>query len=340
MENVALKRNNALDLGKFIASLFIVGIHTELFISASQGLNFFFTQIVFRTAVPFFLLCSGYFFAIKISQTSDNTIVLLKKSEIKWVKMYVLWAVIYLIAVIPNWIETGWMSLNAFIDWGLAFVKNGSYYHLWYLLCIIYAFPVFYLLLKKCRTSLLIVIMLFLYCIEAIAYGYRGFFANQTLQKLFEIGDWLSYFLAAFTRCLPFLLLGALIARLKTKNIKTGIWAGGLSVSFLGLCAEAYLLKHFEQERFSYIFFTLPVAFFLFMFIKNCNLPDTSKHIYKKMANVSMYIYLVHPLVILILEEYISNSMLLFTVTCILSIAVSVFCVKIKQLWKGKKKNV
>lgn len=335
-----MRRNAALDLGKFIASIFIVGIHTTLFKSVSPEMDFFFTQIVFRMAVPFFLLCSGYFFAQKMEKLGGNTAGLLKNTERKWIGMYVLWAIIYLIAVIPNWIETGWMSPNAFMDWGLAFVKNGSYYHLWYLLCIIYAFPVFYLLLKKCRTSLLIVIMLFLYCIEAIAYGYRGFFENQTLQKLFEIGDWLSCFLAAFTRCLPFLLLGALIARLKTKNIKTWIQAGGLSVSFLGLCAEAYLLKHFEQERFSYIFFTLPVAFFLFMFIKSCNLPDTSKHIYKKMANVSMYIYLVHPLVILILKEYISNSMLLFTVTCILSIAVSVFCVKIKQLWKGKKKNV
>lgn len=334
-----MRRNAALDLGKFIASIFIVGIHTTPFKSVSPEMDFFFTQIVFRMAVPFFLLCSGYFFAQKMEKLEGNTAGLLKNTERKWIGMYVLWAIIYLIAVIPNWIETGWMSPNAFIDWGIAFVRDGSYYHLWYLLCVIYILPVFYLLFKKCSTKILFVLMVILYCAEAVIYGYRGFFIQiPVVQKLLGIYDWLGVFTIMFTRCLPFLLLGALISKWNIRFTQARVSAG-LLVSFLCLCAEVYILRYLGQERYSYVFFTFPLAFFLFVFIKNIRLQETRCHIYQKLANMSMYIYLSHPLVLIVLEERIHNSVILFLITCVISMAISILCVSIKQFWKGKKKK-
>lgn len=248
------------------------------------------------------MVCSGYFFAAKVSKTSENTFTFLKASEIKWIKIYVPWAIIYLIAVIPNWIETGWMSARTFFDWGISFVRNGSYYHLWYLVCMIYVFPIFYILLKKCKPKFLLAIMIILYGIEVLVYGYRGFITISAAQKVFALYDRFGCFTIMFTRCLPFLLCGALISKMKIRLTKTRVGIG-LLVSFLRLCAEVYLLKHFEQEQFSYIIFTLPLAFFLFVLIQNRKLPDTSKRIYQKLSNVSMYIYLVHPLAILFLKR-------------------------------------
>ena len=68
MEKIALRRNAALDLGKFIASIFIVGIHTTLFKSVSPEMDFFFTQIVFRMAVYFFLFFFRCFFSQNMEQ--------------------------------------------------------------------------------------------------------------------------------------------------------------------------------------------------------------------------------------------------------------------------------
>lgn len=36
---------------------------------------------------------------------------------------------IYLFISIPEWIETGWFSAWAFVDWGIALLIKGSYYH-------------------------------------------------------------------------------------------------------------------------------------------------------------------------------------------------------------------
>ena len=55
------QRNAAIDLAKYIASIFIIGIHTGFFSDINQTLAFVFQNIIFRTAVPFFAVCTGFF---------------------------------------------------------------------------------------------------------------------------------------------------------------------------------------------------------------------------------------------------------------------------------------
>lgn len=55
------KRNAAIDLAKYIASILIVALHAGLFQDISSKLYFVTVQYICRFAVPFFLVCTGYF---------------------------------------------------------------------------------------------------------------------------------------------------------------------------------------------------------------------------------------------------------------------------------------
>ena len=54
------QRNAAIDLAKYIASIFIIGIHTGFFSDINQTLAFVFQNIIFRTAVPFLLFARAF----------------------------------------------------------------------------------------------------------------------------------------------------------------------------------------------------------------------------------------------------------------------------------------
>lgn len=50
------------DLCKFIGSLFVVSIHTEIFKSISETFNNYYANFPTRIAVYFFFIASSYFF--------------------------------------------------------------------------------------------------------------------------------------------------------------------------------------------------------------------------------------------------------------------------------------
>ena len=61
-------RNYTVDLFKFISSILIIGIHTNLFVDINDTLNFAVVDIICRLAVPFFAVCSGYFLSKSLAK--------------------------------------------------------------------------------------------------------------------------------------------------------------------------------------------------------------------------------------------------------------------------------
>lgn len=56
----------SVDLFKLIGSYLVVSIHTEIFSSYSENINFYFINIFSRLAVYFFMIASAFFFFSKI----------------------------------------------------------------------------------------------------------------------------------------------------------------------------------------------------------------------------------------------------------------------------------
>lgn len=316
------KRNYTIDLFKFISSIFIIGIHTNLFVDINDALNFAVVDIICRLAVPFFAVCSGYFLSMSLMKNEYGA-KLIKKQEWKLIKIYFFWSVIFLFYSIPTWIKTGWMSFNAFKDYTLAFVTQGYHYHFWYLISLIYSLPLFYLSIRLIKKrKLLFVLMLLLYIIKTLSFGYSRWLPTS-IQTAFLIGSRFSALFNAVFLLLPLLLLGYFISQ---KKISLRLSLAGFIVSFALLTVEAFVLKAFGQESVSFIFMTFPTAYFLFSLILQINW-NLNRNVFTLLGTASLIIYCLHPMIVEIFIDIISSSVLLFLSTAIISVAVALLFV-------------
>ena len=171
--------------------------------------------------------------------------------------------------------------------------------------------------LKKVYLNVIVVV---LWLIEAASTSYR-IFLPSLLKDLFAALDSISAPAQGILRFVPLLLLGVVIQKQKESNVKLNFV--GFSISFILLCGEVYLLKHFAAEGFSYIIFTLLAVYFLFRLVHNFDskirLENTAF-----LANISTTIYCVHPAIILLLNDVfkIDVNMWKFVLTAIISTAI------------------
>lgn len=181
-------RDNTIDIGKFIASILVILIHTTVFDDVGSFIWQF--DAILRLAVPFFIVCSGYYLGKrlqietgKIAKTKFNNDASFSFCK-KMCGIYIIWSIVYLVVLIPNWIQTGWFSPMAFVDWGIATILRGSYYHLWYILYMIYAVVIFEIFLKKLPMRAYPYVIVVLYVIEVGQYGYRCFLPESVPNAL------------------------------------------------------------------------------------------------------------------------------------------------------------
>lgn len=67
MENKGLlKRNNSIDIFRFICAIMVIAIHTHPLIDFHPMLGYVATQVIPNIAVPFFFSVSGFFYIKKI----------------------------------------------------------------------------------------------------------------------------------------------------------------------------------------------------------------------------------------------------------------------------------
>lgn len=325
-------RNVTVDLSKYIASLMVIAIHCDLFYDINTRLNFFTVNILCRLAVPFFAMCTGYFLSSKLSfndkldKTKKNKQIVLKQWK-KLFVLYIVWSFLYCIFSIPNWISTGLFSKRAFIDYGIGAVLHRSYYHLWYLLGILYALPLLYLILRKIKVEFYLLVSGILYFIMVLSYGYRLWLPNA-IQKIFSYMDYYSGIVNAIILLIPFMLLGVYIRRTVKSQNKNSILLGFV-LSFLMLICEATVLYIKGQSKFSYIIFTLPAAYFLFKLIVNSKF-EFQKFNSAYLGSCSLFIYCVHPMILEIFN-FVNNSILKFVIACMISTALGVLYTIVKQ---------
>lgn len=66
-----MERNYSIDYMRVICSLFVIGIHTNVFCEFSETVSTIITQCIGKMAVPFFFVVSGYFYSTKIMPTKN-----------------------------------------------------------------------------------------------------------------------------------------------------------------------------------------------------------------------------------------------------------------------------
>ena len=120
-------------------------------------------------------------------------------------------------------------------------------------------------------------------------------------------------------RMLPLLLTGNIIACKEDYSQKSV--ALGSCLCFLGLTAEVFILRHLGAVRFSYVLFTLPLAYFLFILIKNAKVEVGFNS--RLLAKSAMNIYLLHPAVLGFLKMMgMTDPLALFCLGAILTSSI------------------
>lgn len=280
-------RHLSIDILKVAAAFFVVFIHLDILRELNPTVNHLLINGIFRLSVPLFLIITGYFF------TRIET----GKDFIKWLSrmliLYVVWSIIYL----PFWLgETG--MVTALIN-----IFNG-YYALWYIMGVILAGCLLYLLKDKSGT-ILIFLSVVLYIVGTLLqYAANLNVFSGVISKILAFTPSHRNFLFD---CLPFMTIGLLIRRAGISNVKNyGLLI--VASAFALLIAESYLnLKLFGVDKQLDMMFSLMlISPLLFTYIMKIDILGK----YKRLSSFATAIYLVHPAIIFIGQDYVYDDKL------------------------------
>lgn len=312
-----IKNYGGLDLFRPAAAVLVIAIHTSPLASFTAGGDFFLTRILARLAVPFFFMLTGQF-----STAPDRLMGFLKKMGL----LYFFSSLLYL----PLGIYAG--HYDKLTPTGLLrmFFFDGTFYHLWYFPACVLGLLLVCLMARRFSARLLVFFSLFLYFIGLFGDSYYGIAKQVPVFRDFYEG---LFTVSSYTRngvffapC--FLVMGMLMQKLALPSKKRT--AVGFLLSFCAMTAEAFLLRHFGLQRHDSMYVFLPPAmFFLYRLLSAVSLPSR-----KALRSISLWVYLLHPLFIVIVRAaakllsltafLIDNSLLHFFAVTLLSFAAAV----------------
>lgn len=286
-------KTTALDPFRLLAAFLVVANHTSPLLSLSGAGDFILTHIISRVAVPFFLMVSGYFL-YKYTEKGDNAYIkgFLKKIGLLYIGSMLLF--------LPLNIYAGhYQGENWLIDVVKDVLFNGTFYHLWYLPGLITGSVLVLFLIRWLGLQGTFFVSIFLYLIGLFGDSYYGL-AKQLplLEELYEsIFSVSEYTRNGFFMVPIFLVMGMLIAN-RTKKIKPMNNFGLLLISLAFLIVEGLLLHHYSLQRHDSMYIMLiPTMYFLFLFL--LKLKGKSS---KRIRNLSLLIYIIHPWLIVLVR--------------------------------------
>lgn len=329
------QRNDWVDVLKYVSALLIIAIHCNLFQDVNRTLYFAVVNVICRFAVPFFAMCTGYFLAKK-ERTADNSAAVNRmflRQEKKLILLYIVWSGVYLLWSIPKWINTGWLSAHAFLDYAVGAATKGAYFHLWYLLSLLLALPLLLLCLKKCKPKQMLALAICLYAVKAIQYAYYVFlpaWAGTALTLLYRLPG---LFDAVFC-LLPLLLLGAYCAR---EEVCGSAWKtiAVCSSLLILLISEKLMFTSLGRNDVSYLFLAFPLAYYVFRVVLLIRRPIKNSMLPRRLGAASLFIYCVHPIIIEIIP--LSATLLRFAAAAALATLLGLLYAAVKEAFRKKK---
>lgn len=316
--NKRLDNYKMLDLFKYIASFMIICIHcTQVF--PNETFDFFFRQIVCRIAVPFFFLSSAFFIRKGWNQNPAYLNNYLKKL----LKSYLLWSLVF-IPIGLNWIQQNLTISQELMPVALLFglFHIGTYYHLWYIPAMMFSLYFITKLLKhfSYKTVLTISFVLYLFGSLETYYGFipSGWFKNffdLLISVIFTTRSGLFYGMI-------FVAMGFYIQDnqelLKTKLAKVPMLTLILAILFT---IEGFLFYFVPGLDMNFFVLLVPFSFFFFLLLLSSS--QVIRQDTRVIRELSKYIYFIHPVCVVIVEE-IGNA---FNLPNLSSGLISLFCV-------------
>lgn len=327
MNNYKSSRIDAVDLMKWVCAWMVVTIHTRPFVNYSVCVDLYISQGICRFAVPLFFSASGYLLFRKIrypiitNSTENNKII--RKYILKTCQRYITWSSVYYLFQIQHWAYSGMLTKGFIINQIRLFFLEASYGHLWYLLAMIFAVPVVYLLIGKNKWLHYVVIAAgwSFRCLE-YTYNWTGF--------LYEQFAWIHAncdLVANVLFCaIPMLLVGVLAID-GHKKYDNKAWCSKALFWFVVYFSEltfAFFLSK-EKRHFEFLF-TCPVLIYnIFCWVLTLDYHISKPFIQGIYRYGSEWIYYIHWLVILVFSLFSGDTgMIRFGFVCTVCLLTSI----------------
>lgn len=315
------------DLFRLIAALLVVIIHTSPLSGISETGNFILARVAARIAVPFFFMASG-FFMLDETGSAERIKQFFKRTALTYAAAIILY--------LPVNIYSSYFNMD---KPALQLIKdiffNGTFYHLWYLPAAMLGGWLSRLMINKLGYKVSVGIGLVLYALGLLGDSYYGL--TQTLPAL----NWLyahMFKIFDYTRnglffAPVFFILGGL-SRKTDISRKTSAYI--LVFSAAAMLAEALILRKMDFQRHDSMYIMLiPCVFSLFSLLKSIKGKRS-----KRLRDMSLCIYIIHPMIIILLrfaaktaglKKIISdNALIFFFITALLSCACAYLYTAIK----------
>ncbi len=296
------KPNNGINLFKFFCAFLVVGIHTEPF--GSFGILDSLFGVITRIAVPYFFVCSAYFYFLKGSNTKKL------KNYIKRIfVLYLLWSLIYFVYDII----TSGFTVTLLSDFLQDFFLQG-YKHFWYLQASIVAIVIIVLLdkLTKGNVKAVLGITIALLFVGLIFGTYFPVFSKVGFLDTIGNTWFFNYFGTrnGFLYAPIYMALGYCYAKgFEGFKIKTSFLMTCCMFILLGL--EGVLGVYIVHAEETILWLSvLPLIFFLFDFSRKLDIKADGTFIRK----CSTIIYCFHPLFIRLISGIEMDGMIKFFV--------------------------
>ena len=307
---------NGVDLFKFLFSFPVVAIHAHL-LDGQEGSCVAALQIVENLAVPFFFVVSGFFLGRKISV--GNEFEVYKHYICRFLKMYMIWCFIYLpiniyYELIVYKFSIGFTVFDLIRGW-LLVGENPYSWPLWYLLASAVAVLLIYIFRKfKCRFPIILLCSLVLFVIGYCYTTYHDvlYNLNPFLHNIMVLYD--KTFRTTrngFFEGLTYIILGLLLARWNSKKVACYAFVGGVILSF-----------------FNQTLCLLPLGYGIVGLLIHLQIGG-NKSFFVKFRILSIWVYLLHMLVIVILlniYSYIDNIKLYLLTIMVTSALSMILC--------------
>lgn len=300
-----------IDFAKFIFSILVVYLHVPAFLTFSEKVNYFVT-LPCKIAVPFFFLCSSYFLFKKIedckSMAEEKLVI---KSYMKRLgKIWIKWSILYLVyrlLIMGGHIGQDIIDIKILLYYIRVLVQDfifrGISEHLWYLPATIVGTFIVYFIRKKKGWLFSWSITGALLLVGLIGNSYN-FLLPDNIQGVYKFIMSIILTTRNGVFWAPiFILMGSFIADKGIDAFHIKKTSMVLVVSISGLILEGILIFT-NAEQLTYLdmmFFLVPLTFALFIILTHVNL-RISNRLARRMRDMSLSIYLIHPLVLYFAE--------------------------------------
>lgn len=312
---------NSIDYAKVIFAIFVVAIHTlQPFTDTLTSEARHFVTALLSLAVPFFFVASGFLLGNKLNSTNrEGQSAYLKKWIYRIGRLYLLWTLIYLPYAIYGFSieEVGVVKSIAIYTRNILLVgENFWSWPLWYLLAMLVAGCIIYLLLL-CKVKRIY------WYILAIIFAISGVLIDELHANNWERVN-LYYSIFKTTRNgvfigFPYITMGLFIA-------SNGIWRPKFSLCVL-------LIAGFITQLCKIPLSTFITIYALFSLIIGIALPERNDELYTHCRLTSSVIYFTHMLWAGLLSLMLNalSAPTLFLLTTLLSLITATIAIQYKQ---------